>query len=78
MQRLEHSLDTSEMVVKRLSKLSESQANGEAAAKMSAGDRQREKTARESIVLWRKPLTTLSYFFHELFLNIYEYGQQLV
>ena len=33
-----------------------------------------EKGDRESIVIWRRPLTTLHYFLAELVLNVREYA----
>lgn len=36
--------------------------------------RDHERQERESLVLWKRPITTLQYFFLELCLDIHEYA----
>ncbi|XP_018326635.1 vacuole membrane protein 1 isoform X3 [Agrilus planipennis] len=40
--------------------------------------KQGEKLERESLVLWRRPLKTLEYFFKEVFVLLYTYGNKLL
>jgi len=42
----------------------------------SQAAREKLKEERESIVLWKKPLTTLNYSFRELCITIFEWGQK--
>lgn len=54
------------------------QANGTPADHQLKKMRDADRQEREGIVLWKRPFTTLKYFFIELCLNVQEYAYKYI
>lgn len=74
LQRLSHKMPSNSSVKR---KDTSPEANGNNPPRIDSPSlKELERRERETIVIWRKPITTLEYFVKELFIVLYTYGKK--